>query len=133
SARVQLRGEIALDLLAVPGPAFELAHQPRGARAEAARHFPPVVLGYLPHRPIELELFDRSEDEHLLALERDPRTVADHWRAIVVARHQRPQRPQRRESDEHACGHEHAEKNDRRDALAARDEDDSRRAPEPGE
>src|SRR5262249_20796413 len=130
---LQASAQIAFDLLPIPRAGVELLHQAGRASAQPSGHVAPVVLGNFSHRSIELELLDRSENERLLALEGDARAVADHRRAVVLAGHERPQHPQRREADQDGAGHQDAQEKNRRDALAARDEYDRRRAAEAGE
>src|SRR5262252_3184112 len=65
--------KILLDLIAIPCPRVELLDQRRRARAQPARHIVKIRLRQPPHRPVELELLDRSQCEQLLALERDTR------------------------------------------------------------
>ena len=68
---------VTLDHLLIDRRAFELAHQPHRARAQPVAHLDEVGLGDLPHRPIELQLLDRSQREQLVALERRARAAAD--------------------------------------------------------
>ena len=63
----------------LPASSCRIRRDARGA--QPARHLVPVGIRQLPHRAIELELLDRSQREHLLALQRDAGPLADHRRA----------------------------------------------------
>ena len=76
-------GEVALDHLAVRRRPIELCDQPQRARAQTIAHHLEVALGDLPHRAIELQVLDRAQREHLVALERGPRPSGHHRRVFA--------------------------------------------------
>src|SRR6185312_11118620 len=87
-------------LRSIAAARIELPDETRRAGAEACRHLVEVAGGQLPHRLVEFQFLDRPQDEHLLAVERRARPLADHLRAIVVAEHQRTDGPQDRDADD---------------------------------
>ena len=125
--------QVAFDLFAISDAGIELPHQPRRAHAEAARHLLPVAVGHLAHRAIELELLDGAQRQHLLALERDARALAEHRRAILFGRHQRAQRSQGGHADQRGGAHQQRQQHDGGHALSAAGKQRRRRAAERGE
>ena len=69
----------------------------------------------------------------LLLFERRAGALADDDAAVVVLRHQRPDRAQRGHADERRRRHQHREQENRGDALVPREERDGCRAAEAGE
>jgi hypothetical protein len=112
--------EIALYLIAVVGSCVELSHQASRAGPKPAGHFRPVGVRQLPHRAIELELFDGPQRQHLLAFECGPRSPANHRGPVFFRGHQRPQHSKCREADQSGGGHQNGQQDDWDEPLTAR-------------